>query len=47
MNTVTQILDGESLSRLAALRGGAWRYLGSAQVSNWMTVAILSGKTAP
>ena len=37
MNTVTQILDEESLSRLAALRGGVWRYLGGVQVSNWMT----------
>ena len=37
MNTITQILDEESLSRLAALRGGVWRYLGGVQVSNWMT----------
>lgn len=37
MNTTTQILDEESLSRLAALRGGTWRYLGGVQVSNWMT----------
>lgn len=37
MNTITQILDGESLSRLARLRGAAWRYFGGVQVSNWMT----------
>jgi hypothetical protein len=37
MTTITQILDEESLSRLAALRGGVWQYLGGVQVSNWMT----------
>jgi hypothetical protein len=37
MNTITQTLDEESLSRLAAIRGGTWRYLGGAQVSNWLT----------
>lgn len=37
MTTITQILDVESLSRLARLRGTTWRYFGGAQVSTWLT----------
>lgn len=37
MTTITQILDAESLSRLAHLRGATWRYFGGVQVSSWLT----------